>query len=599
MRNKPFLILLFMLCMIKSNAQIGFKNFHIDPNLTITIKAEFGCMTDLNNDGLLDLVCLAKHDPNNLGYPEGRFFLTYLQNQDTFSVADTFWLEDRFYFAQAMYSDDFIGDNQPEFVVAYAQHLELFQYTSSGEFLLIDSIHFNADVIDMQITDLLDDDTVRIIVTTSDDFNPGKLHIVTPRVNGALHQWSTEALTFTNDRFSIGIGDFNNDGLNDITTFAYSTTNQISGLAIWYGTSTWVQAQFSFYPHQQLAPMGQSLATGDFNSDGLDDIAVSCATNQIDNYFVAWFQDSIGNFNQQLFLGEGMTYFDDMVSGHFSCADKDDIIHLAHFGFNIGYSCFEQIGTGFLWNLSPPTGPFLNSTKAGRQVVDVNNDGLDDILRVGNQVIGIEFNISDQLSRIDTLSTTQYFDSIYVQLDSFSDTSIQSITVDTIDTLVITKTRYFQKTTFTSDTTKYSFIQEIIQTKSCLIYTFDTSQYVETSTSTGFFWTTSQWLDLDTVIIPASIEIPIDSNDTIDQTDSTKTIIPFKLSIYPNPTNGILNFVWNNISPSEFVVEIDNALGQIVHWAISPSSIQIAHLPAGTYVVRVSPFGIRQKIIKL
>lgn len=589
MLSKSFLFIVLSICAMPCLAQIGFKSFQMDIEGRSSFDAEFGCMTDLNDDGLVDLICLAERNSNNFGLQEGRFLLTYLQNQDTFTVADTLWMSNRFYSAQAIRSADLMGDSLTEIVIAYGQFIEIFEYTSSGHFQFVDSIRFPSPVIDMQINDLYDDDTNRIMVVTAELITPGTLHIITPRANNDLHQWSTESLGFGTDRNDIGFGDFNNDGFEDVAIYGFDAAIASSGVAIWYGASSGLQTPYAFIPHQQIAPLGQSMATGDFNSDGLDDISILCRSNLVDTSFVVWFQDSAAGFEQKVFLGDGRTYHDDIVAGNFACGTQDDLVILAHFGFNNGYACYEQIDTGFLRTVSPPE-VFLNSRGAGLQVVDVDNDGLDDLLRVGSGAIGIDFNTSDGLSRMDTLDAYESSDSIYVTQDTASYSFSQILSTDTLDSLVVTETEHYQNDSIFSDTSTFLFTQNIIQTKSCLVYSVDTTESVEVVYGSGFLSTLSSWLVRDTLILPT---IPIEPIDT------PFHVLTVRLGLYPNPTSGQLFFELNTSEPLLYDVKVFDTHGRIILTETTPSSIDLSSAAAGVYIVQVARFGVRQRIVVL
>gem|GEM_PF-2955415 len=569
--------------------QIGFKNEQMYIEHMGSFDAHYACMTDLDNNGLVDLICLAERKSNNFNLQEGLYFLTFKQDQTGFNVPDTFWLPNRFYGAQAMYGGDFLGDSLTEIAVAYGWYLEVFRYMPNGDFEIVDSICLNAPIIDMKVNDLYNDDTSRFTVVTGEFLAPGSLHVITPRDSGELHRWSTGSVGFVTTQSDIGFGDFNNDGFTDITIYGAKIGAMMSGVAIWRGSATGMQTQYDFFYHENIAPMGRSSATGDFNSDGLDDIAVLCRNNLIDTTFVVWFQDTGYTFNKKVFLGEGRTYQNDLVSGHFSCSGKDDLVTLSHHGNSNGYVCFEQIDTGFLMTVSYPQ-VFLNSDDAGRQVVDVDNDGLDDILRVGRNRIGIDYNISDTLTRIDTISAIQSYDSTHIQLDTVSFTFLQTVFRDTVDSIIVRELNYLRLDSIYSDTSTFVFTDKIIQTKSCLVYSYDTIEYVDEAFNRGTNWTFSNWTTYDTTLIPA---VPADPIDT-----QPKLLI-YRLRLYPNPTTAEIFFEWNTPTPPEYEVIVSSTRGQIVLTETTPSSIDLSSIASGVYIVHVPRFGVREKIIRL
>lgn len=95
--------------------------------------------------------------------------------------------------------------------------------------------------------------------------------------------------------------------------------------------------------------------------------------------------------------------------------------------------------------------------------------------------------------------------------------------------------------------------------------------------------------DMDNLINPESIEIPdndIDENcdGIIEYTTNTKETKKDKITIYPNPTNSVLNIISSSLNLR--YVRIYDIEGRLVLSQKIEASIDVRHLKSGLYILR-------------
>jgi len=72
-----------------------------------------------------------------------------------------------------------------------------------------------------------------------------------------------------------------------------------------------------------------------------------------------------------------------------------------------------------------------------------------------------------------------------------------------------------------------------------------------------------------------------------------ENIFEGKISVYPNPTNGILNLDMMGVTPSEYQIKITNILGEIIYVSTKNISgiyndvIDLSSFSKGTYVIHI------------
>jgi hypothetical protein len=165
--------------------------------------------------------------------------------------------------------------------------------------------------------------------------------------------------------FSVAVGDFNGDGIQDIAT-ANSISNSVS---IRLGDG---QGGFSSGANVAVGSSPQSLAIGDFNGDGKQDIATA---NRLGNSVSIRLGDGQGGFSGTTEVGVGFgTRPVSVVIGDFNGDGKQDIATANQFSSTVSIRLGDGQG-GF----SGTTNVAVGSTPRSVAIGDFNGDGHQDI----------------------------------------------------------------------------------------------------------------------------------------------------------------------------------------------------------------------------
>jgi hypothetical protein len=190
---------------------------------------------------------------------------------------------------------------------------------------------------------------------------------------------------------AVGIGDFNNDGLNDV---AITSPNQLS---IYLQNNAGGLASPAVYPSTYRP---ESLAVGDFNNDGQDDVVIGDVTT---NTISLYLQQPDGVLASRVTFPTGSGP-DAIVVGDLNGDGLDDV---AVSNWNSPYiSIFTQSITGTLNSQVTYASP-----QAGYDDIaigDVNDDGRNDVVKMNGQ--GLNPNLSVYLQNTEgTLSPAQSY----------------------------------------------------------------------------------------------------------------------------------------------------------------------------------------------
>ena len=176
-----------------------------------------------------------------------------------------------------------------------------------------------------------------------------------------------------NTRFSLAVGDFNGDGKQDLATANYGSACMGSVSVLLGDGDGNLSSPTSYTVAANTFPI--SVAVGDFNGDGKQDLAV--ANNGSDNVSI-FLGDGLGNFSPARNFTAG-TDPESVAVGDFNGDGKQDLA-VANYGSS-NVSILLGDGTG---NFSAPTNLGAGTFPYSIAVGDFNGDGKQDLAVANN-----------------------------------------------------------------------------------------------------------------------------------------------------------------------------------------------------------------------
>ncbi|CAF0928717.1 unnamed protein product [Rotaria sordida] len=277
---------------------------------------------------------------------------------------------------------DFNNDNQLDIVVAFSNtnSIGILIGYINGTFAAQTTFSTGSDF-DPRWIDVADFNNDSLLDIAVVYFNTSNLGIFLGYGNGTFALQKPLSTGYNSMPCSLATGDFNNDGLLDIVVANYRTNN--IGIFYGYGNGT-VAAQKTISTGDNSSPI--SIAVGDFNNDSLLDIAVAnSGTNNLgiilgygNGSFAAQIICSVANSSAPRFVTLGDFNNDSLLDIAVANYESHDVVIL--FGWSNGN--FEKMTT-----YSMGYGSYPVSLVVG----DFNNDNLFDIAvsNSGANTIGI------------------------------------------------------------------------------------------------------------------------------------------------------------------------------------------------------------------
>jgi polysaccharide export outer membrane protein len=206
--------------------------------------------------------------------------------------------------------------------------------------------------------------------------NPGMVTINYGDGKGGISE--TQFLPVKGDVSSVAVGDFNEDGLNDIV---FPVQKSSFGIRIWMNQSKrkWADAKGPVEINKY-----QSVRTGDVNGDGHIDIIAANATSEARGGIQVWFGDGKGNWSNEYGPTVHGRYMDVAVADF----NGDQALDLVGAGWGTHGALRLWLGDGAgNWSAASIISP---GHFYGISIGDVDGDGIADLLagsyRLGPQI---------------------------------------------------------------------------------------------------------------------------------------------------------------------------------------------------------------------
>ena len=543
-----------------SQAQISFENYQLyDISAAYADNVTIG---DVNNDGLNDVVVLTSGFENEIW--------VYLQKEDnTLEMPEVYvWQSTPQAFSYAALAiADINNDQLLDVVFGVGDRIGFFEQNAQGTLNAVSVITTLLYVDGIAIGDLNQDNLNDIAVAYSGD---QIINIFFQQANGSFQITPYNYSASNNGYNDIDIADLNNDGLNDVAFMTGQSPDP--DIFIFY------QGDFENpvkYTDTDLFPAASSIALGDINSDGLNDMVATHGGNVPDARIIEWTQNETTNqFNepQEIIAGNipgGIQICD------FNLDCKNDII----IG-NGGYSkleIFEQTNNNnFIQHeLNLPSVGSYSYNPYQIAAGDINNDGKPDIVHVAPQHLVIFLNNTTNTSELQWSSTV------------FEETQENDGSIETVITLnltdesfIIGNGNFIEGTHFLTNNVPDNLSAQITATSetsaeisligNAIEHTFD-----DNISDLEISFTNEAFVCLDANQISGysktDLEIHFIDQTFINQFSETKTF-----SIYPNPSNGKFSIINYELQITN--IEIIDITGKVIHkseFVVSNSQFEI------------------------
>jgi len=555
-----------------SQAQISFENYQLyDISAAYADNVTIG---DVNNDGLNDVVVLTSGFENEIW--------VYLQKEDnTLEMPEVYvWQSSPQAFSYtALAIADINNDQLLDVVFGVGDRIGFFEQNAQGTLNAVSVITTLLYVDGIAIGDLNQDNLNDIAVAYSGD---QIINIFFQQANGSFQITPYSYSASNNGYNDIDIADLNNDGLNDVAFMTGQSPDP--DIFIFY------QGDFENpvkYTDTDLFPAASSIALGDINSDGLNDMVATHGGNVPDARIIEWTQNETTNqFNepQEIIAGNipgGIQICD------FNLDCKNDII----IG-NGGYSkleIFEQTNNNnFIQHeLNLPSVGSYSYNPYQIAAGDINNDGKPDIVHVAPQHLVIFLNNTTNTPELQWSST------VFEEAQE-NDGSIETvITLNLTDeSFIIGSGNFIEGTHFLTNNVPDNLSVQITATSetaaeisligNAIEHTFD-----DNISDLEITFTNEAFVCLDANQISgyskADLEIHFIDPTFINQFSETKTF-----SVYPNPSNG--RFTIGNLQGFKNFegFEITDITGKVIHKSefVVPNS-QFVINEKGIYFIKI------------
>ncbi len=326
---------------------------------------------DFTGDGRQDLVVVS---PNF-----GGSVSVLLSNGDgTFQPARTIATEP---YPDAVAVGDFNGDGTLDLAVAlrYSDAVAIFRGNGDGTFQPPQSVAAGSDLLAIAAADFNGDGSLDLAVT---DASRNEVQILLGNGDGSFQ--APRRFAAGNNPSSVVVGDFNGDGIPDLAVTGSSNSSGFVSVLLGNGDGSFQPARTISFGTLRT-PV--SLAVGDFNGDGILDLAASVYSNG-GGFVSVLLGNGDGSFRLfRTFVTESNSSF--LVEGDFNGDGNTDLAVANQSSNNVS----EFLGTG---DGDFQTAYTIGGVPAASVVVgDFNGDGIPDLAAGGGSAVSVLLGTGD------------------------------------------------------------------------------------------------------------------------------------------------------------------------------------------------------------
>lgn len=334
---------------------------------------------------------------------------------------------------KAIAVNDANNDALNDVIIGYGDSIGIFFQNTSGALNPMVSYYSGTSVDDIKVADVNNDGREDIVVCHWND-NFIRVFYQTPTA------FTTNIYAKPQGGYDeIEIGDMDSDGLNDVV---YMAGQGIGGIHVFKQNSGGTLNNYiSYFPGGGGFQALNSIAIGDLNQDGANDLLASKGGNRPDASLVIWYQDTLTHLLKPIVSTAAYEIPSAIEVADFNCDGKPEIF-INHGGWNAVTVWSDSSGyyTNYdIYQVSVAQHPQPEALTSG----DINSDGKLDIVTVGDFTsIQLLYNISIPTS-FTNIDTTIVIDSVLTQHNE-STYYFTTTQIDTISNFVIILTDSLQ-----------------------------------------------------------------------------------------------------------------------------------------------------------
>lgn len=574
-------VIIICLLPISSFGQVGFELLRLIPSIDSNEVIATSTISDFNGDGLLDVVFAS--ETHDVFLAKKLYLYCFLQDGfGGFNGVKKIQYADQApprIYVNDMKSADVTGDGKPDLLLALSTVKGILIFEQDAQLVLkqTDTLFLHDYVRSMEVAKISDTAKTSIIALEgSGSYDGGdSVVILTRQQDSTWSRTGFEAPIGNVVYPDMAVGDFNQDGRLDVSVIGSDNdTRYITAFIYLQKSNHTFQSRIAF-DRPMVSQNLTSVLSGDFNNDGIDDLALTSGGTSKHSRLAIWYQSGSGFFSfPQLMTndyGAGAT-----SSGHFSCGDTaDDILIVQDTTFSVNEFVNGFIdSSAYVWNF----GWGAMRREACLSVGDFDGDGLCDMALAARYMAMVGINTSELVVvstlkdslEVEDSATKAEFEVVEQQVIGFPVVETDTSLIFSHDS-VVTTTKYLVNNVYTS-------VWLVNEENRCENYSLDTVYFKS--------------------LLASDTTLKMESTKRFMLSDTVPKLMVehLELRIYPNPSNGWIRIALKNPNNTSVAIEIFDSTGQLVK-LLEVTIEASVNLPSGAYILRLPRYNITEKII--